>query len=225
MFAYVGESLDELKSLFIALQSSAREDNIAKKYGLNPVHGDGWGYVIYDGEHLYYYKSVKPIFEEDFPLGLDLKGEFYAIFHARQATDKSTVSARFSHPFMESNDTYIYFFAHNGSVNDGKLRKELNFNGITTDSELAAKYYAKTENMKYLESITLSALNVLILRIRRSDGVAELLYENYYVKDRPDYYDLYLWKGKKGRAVMSSTLKLYGFLDVEQVPKGQLLKL
>lgn len=225
MFAYVGYSIRDLQKLFQALKESAKDDIVASKYKINNVHGDGWGYVIYDEKHLYYYRTEKPIFGDSLP-PLDISGKFYAIFHARQATDKSTVSARFSHPFMESNNKYFYFLAHNGSLDVDELKKKLGFEGFTTDSELATKYFSLTENNEYLKQVTESALNLLILRIRREDGSAELFYENYYVKDRPEYYDLYIWDGEKGIAVVSSTLKYYGIKDVKDVKeKGKLLKL
>ncbi|MCI2414721.1 MAG: class II glutamine amidotransferase [Candidatus Aramenus sp.] len=226
MFAYVGESVEDMKLLYSLLVESARKDVIAERLGLNPVHGDGWGLAIYDGERLLHYRSSKPIFEEELP-DIEVKGKFYAIFHARQATNKATVSARFSHPFLETNETQLVFLAHNGWVDEERLKEKLNFRpSITTDSELALKYYTKIGDVKFLEEVTKSALNLLILKVSRESGEAELLYENYYVrKDRPEYYDMYLWEGKGGIAVMSSTLKYYGNLKVRDVEKGKLLKL
>lgn len=224
MFAYVGYSLDELKQLFEALKSSAKRDVIAEKVGVTPVHGDGWGYVIYDKKHLYFYKTEVPIYEDEFP-NVTVNGKFYAIFHARQATDKKTVNSRFSHPFMEAGERYYYFFAHNGYVDDEKLREKLGFKGLTTDTELAAKYYAITEDNEYLKQVTKSALNILVLKISRESGDAELLYENYYIKPRPEYYDLYIWNGNNGTAVISSTLRYYGISEVREVEKGKLLML
>ncbi len=226
MFAYVGESLEELNFLYHLLVDSAKRDAIAEKLGLNPVHGDGWGFVVYDGENLNYYRSSRPIFKDSLP-EIKVRGRFYAIFHARQATNKTTVSARFSHPFFESNETHLLFFAHNGWVDEDKLKERLDFSpSMTTDSELALKYFAKTGDVKFLEEVTKSALNVLLLKVSRDTGEAELFYENYYVrKDRPEYYDMYLWEGEKGVAVMSSTLKHYGDLKVRDVEKGELIKL
>ncbi|WP_236752112.1 class II glutamine amidotransferase [Acidianus sp. HS-5] len=224
MFAYVGDSGEELTKLYETLKESAKNDVIASKFGLNPVHGDGWGYVIYDGERIYLYKSKNPIFVESLVLP-SIEGRFYAIFHARQATDKSTVSSRFSHPFYADNEDYFYFFAHNGSVDKEKLAKDLNFQGTTIDSELALKFLIKNGLEKGIELLmreyTKSALNVLILRVSRSDGSAELYYVNYYTrKDRSEYYKLY----KSENAVFSSTLSIYG-IKGNEVEEGKLLKL
>ncbi|MCY0884114.1 MAG: class II glutamine amidotransferase [Acidianus infernus] len=225
MFAYVGDSKEELTKLYEALKESAKNDIIASKYGLNPVHGDGWGYVIYDGERIYFYKSKNPIFNESLILP-SIEGKFYAIFHARQATDKSTVSARFAHPFYGDDENYFYFFAHNGSVDKEKLAQVLNFQGQTTiDSELALKFLIKNGLDKGIDLLmkdyTKSALNVFILRISRSDGSAELYYVNYYTrKDRSEYYKFY----KNENAVFSSTLAYYGIRGVE-VEEGKLLRL
>jgi predicted glutamine amidotransferase len=174
--------------------------------------------VIYDKKNVIHYRSRNAIFSEEFILPSIVEGEFYAIFHARKASRKETVSTLFSHPFLESSEREIIFLAHNGYVNEGKLREKLGFNGSSIDSELIAKviakYGTKDEVIGELKDITVSALNLLILKIYKENGKAGLYYINYY-KCSKDYYQMYLSTEMKGRAVFSSTLLDYG---VEGVP-------
>lgn len=222
MFAYVGSSVDELLTLFDALKKSAENDT--RKGGTQ--HGDGWGYVIYDGDNLIHYRSRKAIFEDEFVPPRRLH-KFQAIFHARQASKKETVSSRFSHPFLESNEKGLLFLAHNGHVNEDKLKGWVFGNTttlelVTTDTELVAKALAKhglsNETLKKLEEFTETALNLLILTINRGDGDARLYYYNYFKKD-PEFYTMYVSTKLKGKAVFSSTLLDYG-IHGDQAKRG-----
>ncbi|WP_160164865.1 class II glutamine amidotransferase [Candidatus Acidianus copahuensis] len=219
--------MEDLQSLYLALSESAKNDNIAKNFGINPVHGDGWGYVIYNRQTIYTYKTEKPIFSDSISIPT-ITGEFLAIFHARQASDKTTVSSIFSHPFFGSDQRYLYFFAHNGHISEESLMKELNFSGKTTDSEMALQYITRKgleKALPELERMTLSALNILILRIDKSNGNAEVFYENYYLnKERSEYYDMFEVKLSKGNAVVSSTLT-QRFNEKQKVDFGKLEQL
>ncbi len=67
MFAYAGNSPEELLNLFIALKQSAKNDEVARGLGKNPVHKDGWGYVILNANRVVYRKMSKkaPTFGEE----------------------------------------------------------------------------------------------------------------------------------------------------------------
>ena len=220
MFAYVGNSNEELMRLYSALKKTADYDSIAEKLGVGfKRHGDGWGYVIAGNDgSLYHYRTSKPIYEDlhDLP---KITGSFSAIFHVRKASDNKTIRPSFSHPLPEDNERELIFFAHNGPIKKEPLAKELGFKGETIDSELAAKLFARDgiKCMNLLETNTLSALNLLIMRINRKTGKAHIDYKNYYVKkDRAEFYELYYKKFDNGRAVYSSTLELIG-LDGKKV--------
>ncbi|MFP3205600.1 MAG: class II glutamine amidotransferase [Metallosphaera yellowstonensis] len=218
MFAYVGSSTRELESLYKALRESASNDTRRIK---DNKHGDGWGYVIYSGEVIWYYRSRRAIYDENFTVP-QVDGKFYAVFHARQASKKETVSSRFSHPFQESNEKELIFLAHNGYVDEEELKEWLGYQGYTTDSELVTKALAKfgmrPEVMERLREYTVSALNLLILRVDKGSGVGRLYYLNYFKKD-PEFYRMYLSQGMEGKAVFSSTLKDYG-IDGVPVEEG-----
>jgi glutamine amidotransferase len=224
MFAYVGSSTEELMRLYEALKNSAQRDTRRN----NTKHSHGWGYVIYDQDSIYYYKSKNAIFEENFSIPKNIEGRnFYAIFHARQASNIKTVSSRFSHPFIESNEEEFIYLAHNGYVNEEKLKSRLNYNGLTIDSELVTKFLAKyglnNETIEELKELTVTGLNLLILKIDKTSGEAELYYLNYYKRDK-EYYEMYYWEGLRGKAIISSTLLDYG-IKGELVEFGKLLKI
>jgi len=72
--------------------------------------------------------------------------------------------------------------------------------------------------MERLREYTVSALNLLILRVDKGSGVGRLYYLNYFKKD-PEFYRMYLSQGMEGKAVFSSTLKDYG-IDGVPVEEG-----
>ena len=214
MFAYVGDSNKELMQLYSALKKAAEHDPIAERLGVGfKRHGDGWGYVIAgDDGSLYHYRTSRAIYEDLHEVP-KITGNFSAIFHVRKASDNTTIRPSFSHPLLEDNERELIFFAHNGSIKKEPLAKELGFDGVAIDSELAAKLFARDgiKCMRLLEKNTESALNLLIMRIDRKTGKVKINYKNYYVKkDRSEFYDLYYKKLDNGRAVYSSTLDLLG---------------
>ena len=225
MFAYIGSSNEELLRLYSALKKAAENDPIAKKLRVGfESHADGWGYVIAgeDGS-LHHYRTSKPIYNDLHRIP-EMVGGFSAIFHVRKASDKTTIRPAFAHPLLEDNENELLFFAHNGSLEKEPLAKALGFAGITIDSELAAKLYARdgTKCMRLLEKNTKSALNLLIMHINRKTGKAQIYYKKYYVKpEKAEFYDLYYKELDNGRTVYSSTLDQLG-LNGEKVTGNEL---
>jgi glutamine amidotransferase len=211
MFAYYGQSSSKIERLFECLKKSAEKD----VYFNNNSHPDGWGLVVLTKDKIFHYRSGNPIFTENMPLKLNDE-EMIAIFHARQATDKTLVGSQFSHPYVETNENGVLFFAHNGSVDKESLSQELLINAdMMVDSELALKFLLRYSNLyngiNDLKNYTKSALNLFLIQIHR-EKEAELFYLNY-VKTRSqkvssNYYDLYVDK-KDGVSVFSSTLSYY----------------
>ena len=229
MLAYVGKDKEKLKKLAQCLILSAKDDPITHE-----SHKDGWGIVAYNGGRVLYYRSVNPIFNESevlFSLINLLDGEIKAIIHARLASDKNLVSSYLSHPYMESNEKSIIYFAHNGSVNKEELGKALNIDSkLMVDSELIGKYISLygIEKVKELKVYTKSALNLLILKIDRENRDAHLYYYNYYnvdyvrKKGTPEEY-YYLYKGDG--YVFSSSLAYTGCEKGDKVKFGELEEL
>ncbi|MFP3260909.1 MAG: class II glutamine amidotransferase [Sulfolobus sp.] len=210
MLAYHGNNKAELERLVGCLIRAANKDPL--RNGVK--HGDGWGIVAIDSEGIIYYRSKNPIYTEANLLTSligKLKGEFKVIIHARQASDKSLVSSYYSHPYMDYNDKFIIYLAHNGSIDKDKLSSSLGIDASKmVDSELALKYILLKglDSVKELESYTQTALNLFLLVIRRGkDPIsAKLYYYNYYKKLGDEYYKLYV----NGNAVYSSSLAYTG---------------
>ena len=229
MFAYKGNSQEELNNLYNALRESARNDTIGSKFGY-ANHPDGFGYVIYNGQHIYYYRSANPIYEENVKLP-EVTGDMYAIFLARKASGKKHMGVMYSHPFMDDYSNNLLYLAHNGSVSEDELKKELNYRYDASDSELALKYISKyginSDSINNLmKNYTTSSLNLLILSIPKSGTEESLYYLNYYInKDKHDYSDMYSMHFNHGDAVISSTLRLHGINTDEKVTFGKLMEL
>ncbi len=228
IFAYVGNSERELNGLYMKLRDAAAHDEMAERLNVGfTQHGDGWGYAIAEeGGALHHYRTSLPIYKDVNRIPA-LKGSFSAIFHVRKASDGSTIRPMFSHPFAEEDENSHTFFAHNGTLDKDALADELGFKGTTTDSEMAAKLFARDGErcMKTLEKNTKSALNLLIMKIDRRNGRTSIFYKNYYAKrGRDEFYDLHFQKLRHGRTVYSSTFNLLG-MNGKKVRYGTLSRL
>jgi predicted glutamine amidotransferase len=221
MFAYVGDSTEDLLTLVKALRASSRRDTIGEKAipKLN-CHPDGWGYVISSEAGLFYFRSDRPMYEEEQVIP-QIKGRAYAIFHARKGLDGTPVKRKFSHPFLAQNEESFVFLAHNGSVDKARLVRELGFSGEAVDSELALRFILQKssleEGTKELEDYTEKngGLDLLILQVDKNGEETRLLAKQYYRKEpgRPDlteFYAMYHQYLPGGEAIFSSTLNDYG---------------
>ena len=214
MLAYKGEDKEELKGFLECLVKAAEKDPIT-----GDVHGDGWGIVAYTTSGtLIHYRSSLPIFKDKkvFDLISFLEGKMWVIVHARLASQKELVDARFSHPYLETTPNELIYIAHNGSVDKELLGKEMGLDPkLMVDSELIGKFIAREgiSRLDRLKEYTKSALNLFILRIPRDkSSPPSLYYFNYYNEDYvkkkgipSEYYKFY----KKGNAVFSSSLAYF----------------
>lgn len=229
IFAYCGSSVAELERLRKALSEAAEYDMIAEKLGLGfSSHADGWGYVIAseDGKLLHYRNSA-PIFKDGHRIP-QVDGKFFALFHARKASEKGLVGPIFSHPLVDSSGSETLFLLHNGRVDKEAIGNEL---GIDTnylvDSEAALKFISKKgveKGSEALEKYTVSGLNLMLLSFGRVTGEINMYCKNYYIRrDKSEYYDLYIADMDEGKAVFSSTLSNYGMVG-RKVAYGKLFK-
>jgi predicted glutamine amidotransferase len=211
MFAYVGDSPDDLESLFTALKQASSCDPclIAMRPEETGQHKHGWGYVLRASERLFHYRTHLPVYEDKHRLP-ETTGEIQAIFHVRLSSGPVVGDAIFSHPYMAVTDRTVIFFAHNGS-----MRADLSNIPNKVDSEWALDQIVKAggvaQSLALLREHTKSALNLLTLAIDRDKRSAAISYINYY-RDRGDakkdgYYAMYkATMSSGGRAVFSSTL-------------------
>lgn len=206
MFAYRGNSEQDVRELLDALVQASKKDLRRKDQG---SHNDGWGYVIKASNGLFYYRTEHMI--PDNPVIPKLDGDIYAIFHTRKGSNPegSKPSPIFSHPYMTATDNEIIFLAHNGALKGSRGRR--------IDSELVLESISKNglENAIPIMKIeTKSALNLLVMKIERSNSNTTINYLNYYTdKAASNYYDIYKKAMKGGKAVFSSSLMDYGIND------------
>ncbi len=230
MFAYVGDSEDELCELIFALGASAKKDLIAKAEKKPYVHADGWGFVIASEEGVYRFRSPNPIFKERISIPVP-KTRFIAMFHARDATDKIVVGKRFSHPLMAETRDSMIFLAHNGYFKRGALSHVLHMENVPKllDTELALEYIKRNGVGKAtnLEKYSTKGypMNLFILEVEKKAETAILYYISSFL-GRGKYGTIYKKRYKKGAAaIFSSTLGL--FMDVRgaEVHPKRLVKL
>jgi predicted glutamine amidotransferase len=231
MFAYAGDSREDLTQLVGALSEAAKRDTVAEKVPLkDTVHDDGWGFAVYSKRGLTYHRAGRPIFREDVALP-PTEGEILAVFHARQATPGNPVGERYSHPLLAETHNGLTLLAHNGSLCKDRLAERLHFAGNLdriTDSELILRYAVQkglTAAARDLEDCieTNSALNLLILEIG-DNRQAGIFVKHFYRKEgrlnKTRYYELCYEDLAGGRAVFSSTLNDYGFSGKPMAENG-----
>jgi predicted glutamine amidotransferase len=207
MFGYAGKNESDLRELHSGLKRACANDPTLSGIAAGcSRHSHGWGYVIHAANGLFHYRSAKSIYEDDAPLPR-LEGEIRAVFHGRFASDPTLAGPIFSHPFVAATNSEIIFLAHNGSVQPDHLAKR------KVDSEWALDQIIQAGGLEQalpkLKDCTLSALNILVLSIPRSEGAqATLRGLNYFkTKEAPKmtYYRMYLGEMPGGRALVSST--------------------
>jgi len=230
MFAYVGDSRDDLTKLVSALRLAAEYDQLSLG-AAGKQHRDGWGFVLYSekGVELAYHRSPRPIFlrgecEESAVPRFD--GKVFALFHARRASPRGPRGRlEFSHPFRGvSQGGGLLFLAHNGALRRGSASlgppRPADARPMV-DSEIGLHYIIQRMRSggdlgratRSLEDLTRprSALNLLILQLPRTRG-PELFVKNFYRQDPSDstdrtlYYQMCHQRMAGGVAVFSSTL-------------------
>ncbi len=190
-------------------------------------HGDGWGFVIASLEDLALYKTLRPIYEDDVNIIIDvlrrLKSDLLAVLiHARAASEMTPINLISTHPIPASSRYGELYIVHNGEFNRISLAAELGLSkgealGFS-DTYLATRYLAKAlrRGIEFDDIVGLlrhvkTAGNIAILFI--GEGHIEVVIGSYYKlkgdeKDefRRRYYTLYKCKFEDVILYSSSTL-------------------
>jgi len=211
MFGYAGNSEADVRELHAGLKRACENDpSLAGIAAGCSRHCHGWGYAVHAANGLFHYRSSKSVYEDDAPLPR-LEGEIRAIFHGRFASDSSLAGHIFCHPFVAATDREIIFLAHNGGVKPDHLPAR------KVDSEWVLEQIIQAGGLDLalpkLKEHTLSALNLLLLSIPRSQGASATLQCLNYFKSQEQpklaYYEMYLGAMPGGLAFVSSTFKNY----------------
>jgi predicted glutamine amidotransferase len=179
MFAYAGDSREELATLVDRLSQAAEKDKVGMRLGMKKTtHPDGWGFVVRSNLGCQFETFATAIFEDKASSYVpETKGRIHAVFHARRAT-KGSVNKGSSQPFFGEAKGKSMYLAHNGSLDMGRLSSELKLNGVT-DSQMILNHalargfpVAVSELTKYVDPN--SALNLIVLE-RIGDSMPEIL--------------------------------------------------
>lgn len=220
-YIYIGHPDEDLDR---ALRLAAQRDPLAPRAPIQ--HGDGWGYAVYllNGSTAYY-RSALPIWEDPHIPPMGLAG----VAHARKASNGEPLGVAYAHPFLAyTRDGRLLFVAHNGSVDKSRLAAELGKSPDKySDSWLLALFLADRwddpevalrEALKYRRT----ALNLAILEVGPEGPKA---YAYSYFEEAGEYYKLYIVRGRRWTAVVSSTLARYIKAEREELELGRLYEL
>ncbi|AFK21770.1 putative glutamine amidotransferase, class II [Pyrococcus sp. ST04] len=229
-----------MRPLVEALIKASQNDPYKAARGRGNQHKDGWGYVLVTKEHLEYYRSPKPIFEDEMATKLmeKLKGFSVLLLHSRAAS-QGGVNVFNTQPFSYcSPHGYQLYFIHNGD-----LIKDLLLEGLklpkerfeeVSDSYLAGMYTSLflteiddkeiVRRFALLKPVVRTSLNTggIIMTPKKIKVFAtaytkEDLWED---ENHRRYTQLLTFYGADLFAVMSSTLELYTFLPLDKVDNG-----
>lgn len=209
-------------------------------------HGDGWGFLSLriggrGAEGYMLYRSTRPIFEDDLPLGYQSgDGLGVEILHARAASTGMPVNIFSVHPVeAQSPEGHKLFLAHNGSMDKEGLARAVGAGvhekSLYNDSYFLARFLAmRSEDIasgRALEEAvgyTRTAMNIALLLLSPRERL--LVVGSYYkVGDKPverrNYYKLYVGRGEGAIIYASSTIVDYynpapGLIDWAELPNG-----
>jgi len=190
----IGDLVDHLK-------------HMAEK-GMKAPHSHGWGIYVTDGENVFYYKTMTPVYEDvDVHLEMSL-----GILHARKASDNVPVTPLQLQPFI-SPDGVI--FCHNGTI---KTSERANvFSSDSYDYFLNVREFADLDDLvnrlrSFLRVNRYSGANFLMLKSSK-------LYVFCAHESRHDYYTLW-YNTDDGFVVTSEPRDTGGYTPMEN---GELL--
>lgn len=217
MAAYVGNSREEMVGLYRSLKATVRSEAESKGVRKAEQCMDGWGYVVASDCGIVHYRTGRSILDDRISLP-NTEGMTYAIFHARKATDKSTVSWEFSHPFAGRVGSGQIYLAHNGQI---KFNAR---DGCTMDTQYGLEVIEREgveRGVEKLKGIVKTGLNLLILE---ADAGPRLRFLNFYLdRTKSGYFDMFYRKTDSGIVVVSSTLRQNGIKTASRVPYGELM--
>ncbi len=216
----------------------------------NVQHKDGWGGVWLSGEEQKYYRTTRPIFEDQSARNFfDSKSvTIWGLSHARAAAKGEPIRNPLdSHPFAVHCGEDLLYITHNGHIAKERISSSLGIDPLhLNDTEVFALLVANMEGdvQTRLERATRAVsesggdqggLNLLALRVSH-DGTTDIrFYSDFPDSDKELYYSLYVARFENGAAVMSSTVALEAGLigahgevlnpNLEKVPLRQWYKL
>ena len=238
LLGFYAKSKEFVEDLLEALIEASRYDHIAAKViGSFDKHDDGWGCVLAlknDYWRILFYKSVKPIWEEDLSFlksSLNFK-YLVGLIHTRKASRNTPIDTFSAHPFqvVVADGSTIYV------IQNGGIKKKESWEVICEEYDfepdavsdtfiytlMLAKYYrqrsgppperlAKTlrklHSFLEVEDLAGRCVNTFILQYSPEDKVSLGVVVAYYNEKYVDYYKVYKITSSNGElAFVSSTV-------------------
>ncbi len=158
--------------------------------GKGAPHNHGWGVYALKDSAVVYYRSPKPVYEEQIVTFSAKVG----IFHARKASEHLPITFLQLHPFIDNRGKA---FCHNGTIYD------INYSSIDSDTY---SYFVKVKDFSTYEDLALKVAKVA--EEYRHTGMNFLMINDDELivycgySDNKDYYTL--WYNDKDGFVVSS---------------------
>ncbi|RLE93904.1 MAG: hypothetical protein DRN04_05435 [Thermoprotei archaeon] len=239
LLGFYAKSRKFVEDLLDALIKASRYDHIAAKViGSFDKHDDGWGCVLAlkndDYWRVLFYKSVKPIWEEDLSfLKSSLNFKYVAgLIHTRKASRNTPIDTFSAHPFsVVTADGSTLYVIQNGGIKKKEswevICEEYDFEPDDVSDTfiytlMLAKYYrqrsgapperlAKTlrklHSFLEVEDLAGRCVNTFILQYSPGDRVSLGVVVAYYNEKYVDYYKVYkVTSNENELAFVSSTV-------------------
>ncbi|WP_430515256.1 class II glutamine amidotransferase [Pyrococcus woesei] len=228
-----------------AFVRASENDPYKEARGKGKSHKDGWGYVLITEDYVKHYKSKKPVFEDEEvdELKKNISGFSVLMAHSRAASQGSVETFN-AQPFsFGSPHGYQLYFMHNGDLNKSmlldalKLPKEKFLD--VSDSYVAGMYVSLfvtsqedeeiVKAISALKEVVNTSLNVGIILASpgrlKVIGVAYMREEFLENKAERDYMRLITFPDFDLFVLASSTLELYTYFPVDEVPNATIFSL
>ena len=178
--------------------------------------GHGWGCAYWQNDKWYYYKNVKPIWEDDLS---QFESTNRLIVHARSAFKNEGIAVENNMPFYD--DKYIFIF--NGELRgvkikeEGRIGAEKIFNYIKRfDKTNSREMLIKGTDLIIKRSAYIRAMNIIL-----SDKDASYIYS--YFNENLEYFTMYINQEPDNIIVCSE--KLPGYKDWHSIQNKSLMEL
>lgn len=239
MFTVVGKYGDDIGDLFGSLVEVCKNDPFfPPDWNADPVHDDGWGYVMYDENAIDFKRYKEPIFSSKPP---EFNREGLLIVHARKAASGEPVGLLDAHPHHRGDSQYDVYLVHNGSYNKDKIAEKLHDSNLKNqpDSEFFLDYLIRQNGSiedrirKTLDDadkydFVKTTNNIFILAVDKSTRMGRLFYYGFSKRDY-EYIVMYRVEGNGWKGVISSSMlkasKLPKDLKITRVEQKELVEL
>ena len=221
----------------------SRHDTIGILSGIDDYHPDGWGIYATCRDVELYFRSSKPIYEDEDTFKNIVKTlckfeKLLTIMHIRAASEGEPIGFEHSHPYMIDFGNVKVVLAHNGAVKKIDILDSIGMpylKDYVTDSKALSIYIAYMLNkgkniddiiIEIMEKYTKTALMTSIyIRDLNSRKLVITSHITERARRRESYYRLYKVIGDEFTIYMSSSLVYNSHIECLKVSKYNTIQL